>query len=119
VFGKSFMKQFVDGAVSHNRTGGEISEIVSIPPVMLRSNGSRAEPATAVRADVSENQFNARAAECAFERANHRDSGARWKRCIAIFAAGTQFEHFLLRGSPDAEVNRRAPGGVCSELINF
>ena len=77
--------------------GREVSEIISISPIMTRPNGSRAKSAAAVRAHIPKDRFHAMPAECAFKRANHRDACLRGKRRLTVFAVRAEFEHRNLR----------------------
>src|SRR6266511_5615260 len=69
------------------------AEIVASFPVVLGSDRPRTKTSAAIRADIVQNVYDAGTAEGAFKRANHRLSGIWWKRCVAVFARRSQFEH--------------------------
>lgn len=69
--------------------GGIGAEVVAALPVMEGPNGARAEAAAAIRTDVAEEALDARAAEGAFKRADHRFGGTGGKRGIAVLAGGS------------------------------
>ena len=76
--------------------GGIGAEVVCAFPVIVRTNGPRRETPATVRADILQNIFHALSAESALERADHGFGRVRWKRCIAVLARRSQFEHRLV-----------------------
>ena len=69
------------------------AEIVAAFPVILRPDGPGTKTAAAIRTDIVQDTFDARAAEGAFKRANHRVRGVWRKRRVAVFANWSQFQH--------------------------
>ena len=69
------------------------AEIVAAVPVVFRSDRPGTKTAAAIRADIVQEGFNAGTAKGAFERANHRLSGIRRQRHVAVLASRSQLEH--------------------------
>ena len=66
------MRGGIDRSVPDRAARGVLTEKVVALPVLRGSDRSGNEPAATVRADVVEDMFNARRAECAFISANAR-----------------------------------------------
>src|SRR6266446_141651 len=69
-----------------------VAEEVVTLPVFRWSDGSRDEPAAAVRANVTEDIFNARRAERALVRAHARLERVGRQRLVAVFAGRAELE---------------------------
>ena len=69
------------------------AEIVAAFPVVARPNRPGTKSSAAIRADIVEDVFDARTAEGAFKRANHRATGIWRKRRVAVLTSRSQFEH--------------------------
>jgi len=90
------------------------AEIVSVVPIIARSNGARAKSAAAVGTYVLQQVLYTGTAEGAFETADHCVCGIRRKGSITILAGWSQFQHRLLfvEGGPGMARAAVVPG-VC------
>jgi hypothetical protein len=70
---------------------GIFAEEVTALPVPRRPDGSRDEPAAAIRANVIEDSINARRTERTFVSANACFHRVWWQRLVAVFAGRTEF----------------------------
>jgi hypothetical protein len=106
VFGEAVVQKFVNRAMLDSMAGGKVSEIISIFPIVPWPNGPLAKSTPAIRANVGKNHLDAGAAKSAFEGANHRNLRVWWKRCVAIFAVWSEFQHRRVRKSPGLQTSR-------------
>ena len=74
-------------------TGWMLAEIVATFPVVLRTDGARADSTAAIRVDIVQETLHTQTAEGAFKRADHRFGRVRWKRAGAVLACGSEFKH--------------------------
>ena len=104
--GQFLMRVRIDAPVLHGCTRRIFAEEVVAFPVPRRPNRARAESATTIRADVSEQVSRARPAERAFETADHRFERFGRQFLVAVFTGGSELEHCLC---PDSCANA-SPG---------
>jgi hypothetical protein len=83
----------IDRAMPERFAGGILAKIIVALPIRGRANGSGDKPASTVRANVEQDQFNARGAERAFVTANAGLARIGRQGLLAVFAVRSEFEH--------------------------
>lgn len=89
-----------------------LAEVIVTLPIQRWSDRPRGESSAAVGAHVAEDVIHARCAERAFIRADTSVDGFRWKRCVAVFAGRSEFEH----RAPRRRRNHHARGDIPERL---
>ena len=87
------VQMWVQRAMLDGCAGRIRAEIVATFPILARPDRPGTKTTAAIRADVVQDVLDAGTAEGAFKRTDHRVRGIWRKRCVAVLASGSQFEH--------------------------